>query len=251
MTVNEFGDVEKVLNSSTLVTDLQTLLSPAHHAAEVDQVLPVTEASKYVDQFDRMRAKASADVGERLAKQAGEAAYTLQQVGTALAAQLKPLLEAVEEPPSPAAAWCVRMQQAGLSSAELLNLEVGDELRQSRYAREWVNASPAALHGRYQAALGDPTDQTNRSIIAYVERQHAGGWTGRALSADEAEDRQKLRQAIKATRAGRVRADAAAQAAIAALAQVDKLVERAAGSRIGGVPVQKRVTSTWRQLVEV
>jgi len=170
----------------------------------------------------------------------------LQQI----AAHIEPtlvLLEAAEEqPPSAADAWFLHTNKMP-ASTDQLQLQVLDELRVARFDRELADAGPERVHDRYRLALMNPHDQENASLIRYVERRHGGGWAWKPPAQDEGTAAQALRDRIKATRHAR-RPEAAIKAR-AAWHGAEYAVEQAIKRTIGRHAVEKRVTSTWKDLV--
>jgi hypothetical protein len=245
VTLDYFDDVPKTL--APVVNELTRLLDPEAQAAELDRDLAETRAALKYRPAEMAAAEgaARAERDERRRQAVGEWSYTLQEVTKATTAAMLPLLGAADAAPGPAAVW-FRKTNKFASETEQLQLATLDELRVARFDRELPVSNPAAVRAKYAVALKDPHDQEHASLIRWVEARYAAGWTGRELSASEAAGVLPLREAIKAAQLAR-RPPAAAKA-FEALHAADQLVKRAVGTRIGGKPIQKRITD-WRRFL--
>lgn len=240
-----FDEAETFLAPFT--AELTRLLDPADQAAELDQELAETRAALKFDPMALARAEETARqrLEERRREQAGEAAYTLQQMQKVAAERLTDLYATAELAPSPGAAY-FRRKHVLPTEEQKVSLDTLHELRVARFDRELATASPSAVLERYQTAIKDPLEPEHASWIAWTEFVHGAGWAGRTLQPHEGSASMQLTAAIKAAK--QARRGPGAEKARETLRAVDALVTRATETRIGGRRVEKKITD-WQRFV--
>jgi hypothetical protein len=175
-------------------------------------------------------------VEAEIATEVGHALFHAHVAARDHGAAVERAIEHAQEPLKPDAAWLARTKTAGLTGPEILQLEILDELRQTRITRELETASPSHVLARYAAALDDPTEQGHATFIRLVEARFRQGWSGVAVSgsSDDPDVRAALAlpQRIGQARASRIPGPAlAARQAAARVRAVGQRAEQLHGFR--------------------
>jgi hypothetical protein len=123
---------------------------------------------------------------------AGERLVALHDTLEKIAPEMHDAIVKAGQAPGPEDSWAARTGKIGLSADQLLQLNVLDELRQARYARELGELPPSAVLARYRAARADASEQSNSTLIRVVEARFADRWRGGAFDMTVTEDRPNL-----------------------------------------------------------
>jgi hypothetical protein len=230
--------LEKALGEvQALEQGLAGAIEPATLQAEMDAALKPFGPDgpwKYAPEAEKVKAVRTVEAQQ--AQRAGESLFRLEHQARAFEVVLASIAATAKEPVGVEEAEARWTNQPGLSRERLTNLQVLDELRRARFAREVEPLSPRAVLERYEQALRDPFEQEHASLIRLVERSHANGWSGTAPSEATALEHAMGAQALK-TRIAQVREERVPQPIKAAL----ELVQRAYA--LGERARQRKVTA--------
>jgi hypothetical protein len=199
------GDVERVLSPHIRAVDIE--INPATKQERIDSVMaPYGPNGQWKYAPDAEKAAKRGEAVAEYERESGEALYALEQRASKANQWLEPEEQRSMEPPDPSRAWMGERRVVGIPPADIIGLSVLDELRRVRFSQEYGEALPDVLDRAYGAALANPLDQANASLVRWIEGRHGAGWAGRGVDGDvdQAMAAQRLHTRIQAARLARI-----------------------------------------------